>query len=73
MHFLILVFDAILFGQAQLRELTLQEENAVYKNAISNCENKIQEKVLEADSLQKTLEERERERVRETGIETDGF
>ena len=58
MHFLILVFDAIPFGQAQLRDLTLQEENAAYENAISNFENKIQEKLLEADSLQKKLEVR---------------
>ncbi|XP_021887985.1 uncharacterized protein LOC110807232 [Carica papaya] len=43
--------------QAQLREETLQEENAVYEKAISNCESKIQEKMLEADSLRTKLKE----------------
>ncbi|XP_057948156.1 uncharacterized protein LOC131143804 [Malania oleifera] len=43
--------------QAQLREVTLQEENAEYEKAISNCENRIQEKLQEADLLQRKLEE----------------
>ncbi|XP_054787083.1 uncharacterized protein LOC129293249 isoform X2 [Prosopis cineraria] len=43
--------------QAQLREATLQEENADFERAISNCESKIQEKMQEADSLQRKLEE----------------
>uniref|UniRef100_A0A2P2IXU4 Uncharacterized protein MANES_02G065100 n=2 Tax=Rhizophora mucronata TaxID=61149 RepID=A0A2P2IXU4_RHIMU len=42
--------------QAQLREVTLQEENAAYENAISNCENKIQEKLQEADLLRRKLQ-----------------
>ncbi|KAL2241588.1 UNVERIFIED_CONTAM: hypothetical protein Sindi_0800000 [Sesamum indicum] len=41
--------------QAQLREVTLQEENAEYQNAISNCEMKIQEKLQEADLLRSKL------------------
>ncbi|OMO98806.1 hypothetical protein CCACVL1_04061 [Corchorus capsularis] len=43
--------------QAQLREETLQQENAAYEKAISNCENKIQEKVQEADILRAKLKE----------------
>ncbi|KAM3760415.1 hypothetical protein ACB098_01G191700 [Castanea mollissima] len=43
--------------QVQLREVKLQEENAAYEKAISNCENKIQEKMQEADLLHKKLEE----------------
>ncbi|KAK9111922.1 hypothetical protein Scep_019441 [Stephania cephalantha] len=43
--------------QAQLRETTLQEENAAYGKAISNCEKKIQEKLHEADLLQAKLME----------------
>ncbi|KAA8530534.1 hypothetical protein F0562_005243 [Nyssa sinensis] len=43
--------------QAQLREVTLQEENAAYEKAISNCENKLQEKLREADILRSKLEE----------------
>ncbi|KAK2663115.1 hypothetical protein Ddye_001689 [Dipteronia dyeriana] len=43
--------------QAQLRELTLMEENAEYEKAISNCENKIQEKLQEENSLQRKHEE----------------
>ncbi|MED6172600.1 hypothetical protein PIB30_051586 [Stylosanthes scabra] len=43
--------------QAQLREVTLKEENAAYENAISNYENKIKEKIQEADSLRLKLEE----------------
>lgn len=39
-----------------MREVTLQEENVAYEKAISNCEGKIQEKVQEADLLQKKLE-----------------
>lgn len=42
--------------QAQLREVTLQEENAAYEKAISNCENKMQEKMQEAVLLQRKLE-----------------
>ncbi|XP_065854656.1 uncharacterized protein [Euphorbia lathyris] len=43
--------------QAQLREVTLQEENVAYEKAISNCENKIQEKVQETDMLKRKLQE----------------
>ncbi|XWS30647.1 hypothetical protein CRYUN_Cryun23aG0003700 [Craigia yunnanensis] len=43
--------------QAQLREETLQQENAAYEKAISNCENKIHEKVQEADTLHSKLKE----------------
>lgn len=43
--------------QAQLREVTLKEENAAFENAISNCENKIKEKLQEADSLRARLQE----------------
>ncbi|XVF20513.1 hypothetical protein REPUB_Repub12eG0006900 [Reevesia pubescens] len=43
--------------QAQLREETLQQENAAYEKAISNCDNKIQEKVQEADALRSKLKE----------------
>ncbi|KAI3452134.1 hypothetical protein Pfo_008799 [Paulownia fortunei] len=43
--------------QAQLREVRLQEENAEYQNAISNCEIKIQEKLQEADLLRSKLKE----------------
>ncbi|XP_028784432.1 trichoplein keratin filament-binding protein [Neltuma alba] len=43
--------------QAQLREATLQAENADFERAISNCENKMQEKVQEADLLRRKLEE----------------
>ncbi|XP_062028635.1 uncharacterized protein LOC133744559 [Rosa rugosa] len=46
-------------GQAQLREVTLQEENDAYENAISNCESKIQEKIEEAELLRRKLEELE--------------
>lgn len=42
--------------QAQLREVTLKEENAAFENAISNCENKIKEKLQEKDLLQRRLE-----------------
>ncbi|KAK8569239.1 hypothetical protein V6N13_107078 [Hibiscus sabdariffa] len=43
--------------QAQLREETLQQENAAYDKAISDCESKIHEKVLEADMLHSKLKE----------------
>ncbi|PSS30563.1 Golgin candidate like [Actinidia chinensis var. chinensis] len=43
--------------QAQLREVTLQEENAAYEKAISGCEKKIQEKLQEADVLRIKLKE----------------
>ncbi|XP_060188971.1 uncharacterized protein LOC132617927 [Lycium barbarum] len=43
--------------QAQLREITLQEENAEYEKAISNYDNKIQEKSQEADLLRSKLQE----------------
>ncbi|CAK9317903.1 unnamed protein product [Citrullus colocynthis] len=45
--------------QVQLREISLQEENVAYGKAISNCENKIQEKRQEADLLLRKLEELE--------------
>ncbi|KAF8389845.1 hypothetical protein HHK36_024362 [Tetracentron sinense] len=41
----------------QLREVTLQEENAAYEKAISNCEKKMQEKLHEADLLHNKLKE----------------
>ncbi|CBI16873.3 hypothetical protein VitviT2T_021957 [Vitis vinifera] len=43
--------------QAQLRAETLQEENAAYDKAILNCENKIQEKLQEAEFLKMKLKE----------------
>lgn len=43
--------------QAQLREITLQEENVAYEKAISNCETKIQEARQEADLLEAKLKE----------------
>ncbi|KAK3409328.1 hypothetical protein EUGRSUZ_J01456 [Eucalyptus grandis] len=43
--------------QTQMREVTLQEENAAYEKAISNCENKVKEKLQEADALQRKLVE----------------
>ncbi|KAL6287607.1 hypothetical protein ACE6H2_011997 [Prunus campanulata] len=45
--------------QAQLREVTLQEENVAYERAISNCETKIKEKIQEADLLRRKLMEME--------------
>ncbi|XP_062013372.1 uncharacterized protein LOC133729810 [Rosa rugosa] len=39
--------------------MTLQEENAAYEKAISNCESKIQEKIEEAELLRRKLEELE--------------
>lgn len=44
------------FIQAQQRELALQEENSAYQKAISDCQQKIQEKVRDADMLQTKLE-----------------
>lgn len=44
--------------QAQLREVTLKEENAAFEDAISNCENKIKEKLQEAELLRNKLEVR---------------
>ncbi|KAL9343807.1 hypothetical protein Peur_064238 [Populus x canadensis] len=43
--------------QAQLREVTLQEENAEYEKAILNCENNIHERIQEADLLLRKLQE----------------
>ncbi|KAK9054055.1 hypothetical protein SSX86_025131 [Deinandra increscens subsp. villosa] len=43
--------------QAQLRELTLHEENVAFEKAISDCEGKIQEKLREAEQLRAKLEE----------------
>lgn len=43
--------------QVQLREVTLREENVAYEKAISNCENKVKEKVQEAHALQRKLVE----------------
>lgn len=43
--------------QTQLREVTLQEENGAYEKAISDCENKIQEKLQEVDLLRSKLKE----------------
>ncbi len=51
-----LIVGTIYDMQAQLREVTLQEENAAYEKAISNCENKIKEKMQEAVLLQRKLE-----------------
>lgn len=53
---LLLILYIYPYGQAQLREVTLQEENVGYEKAISNCESKIQEKVQEADLLRRKLE-----------------
>ncbi|KAH7672191.1 Potassium channel voltage dependent Kv1.4 tandem inactivation domain-containing protein [Dioscorea alata] len=43
--------------QAQLREVTLLEENAAYEKAISNCQKKIDDKVHEAELLCSKLKE----------------
>lgn len=43
--------------QVQLREFTLQEENAEYEKTIENCDNKIRERLQEADLLQNKLKE----------------
>lgn len=45
--------------QAQQREIALQEENAAYEKAISNCRQKIQEKQIEGSLLQSNLKEME--------------
>ncbi|KAM3238510.1 hypothetical protein P3L10_013542 [Capsicum annuum] len=45
-------------SSAQLREITLQEENAEYDKAISDYENKIQAKSQEADLLRSKLQVR---------------
>lgn len=45
--------------QAQLREVTLREENAAFEKAISDCGNKIQEKLQEANLLQSKLQVRD--------------
>uniref|UniRef100_A0A0E0EIU0 Uncharacterized protein n=1 Tax=Oryza meridionalis TaxID=40149 RepID=A0A0E0EIU0_9ORYZ len=45
--------------QALQREITLQEENAAYEKAISNCRQKIQEKQMEVTLLQSNLKEME--------------
>ncbi|KAF0917426.1 hypothetical protein E2562_017871 [Oryza meyeriana var. granulata] len=45
--------------QALLREITLQEENAAYEKAVSNCRQKIQEKQMEVTLLQSNLKEME--------------
>ncbi|GMP30883.1 hypothetical protein CsSME_00005338 [Camellia sinensis var. sinensis] len=41
--------------QAQLRETTLQEENIAFEKVISNCEDKIQERLQEAELLRAKL------------------
>ncbi|PWZ28571.1 hypothetical protein Zm00014a_020260 [Zea mays] len=43
----------------QQREVTLQEENAAYEKAISECKQKIQEKQIEATQFLSNLEEME--------------
>ncbi|KAJ4755163.1 Laminin subunit gamma-1 [Rhynchospora pubera] len=43
--------------QAQQRKVALQEENSAYEKAISNCKQKIQEKLQDADVLRTKLEE----------------
>ncbi|KAJ6707602.1 hypothetical protein OIU85_027918 [Salix viminalis] len=43
--------------QAELRKVTLQEENAAYEKAILNCENKLQERMQETDLLLQKLQE----------------
>lgn len=53
--FLFLKVSIYTCGQAQLREVTLQEENVAYERAISNCETKIKEKIQEADLLRRKL------------------
>ncbi|KAL9271320.1 hypothetical protein AKJ16_DCAP07053, partial [Drosera capensis] len=48
----------VLIGeQAQQREIKLQEENAAFERVISDCEYKIQERLLEASLLQEKLKE----------------
>ncbi|PKA59137.1 hypothetical protein AXF42_Ash001230 [Apostasia shenzhenica] len=43
--------------QAQLREISLQEENVAHEKAILNCQNRIQDKKNEAIQLQSRLKE----------------
>ncbi|GJN03388.1 hypothetical protein PR202_ga20826 [Eleusine coracana subsp. coracana] len=43
-----------LLSMAQQREITLQEENTAYEKAISDCQQKIQEKQLDTSLLQKS-------------------
>ncbi|RCV22807.1 hypothetical protein SETIT_4G250100v2 [Setaria italica] len=45
--------------QAQQREITLQEENAAYEKALSDCRQKIQERQMEISQLQSNLKEME--------------
>ncbi|EEE69183.1 hypothetical protein OsJ_28361 [Oryza sativa Japonica Group] len=45
--------------KALQREITLQEENAAYEKAISNCRQKIQEKQMEVTLLRSNLKEME--------------
>ncbi|KAF8688151.1 hypothetical protein HU200_042381 [Digitaria exilis] len=45
--------------QAQQREITLQEENAAYEKALSDCRQKIEERHLEISQLQNYLKEME--------------
>ncbi|KAG2642545.1 hypothetical protein PVAP13_2KG196580 [Panicum virgatum] len=45
--------------QAQQREITLQEENAAYEKALSDCRRKIQERQMETNQLQSDLKEME--------------
>ncbi|PHT50383.1 hypothetical protein CQW23_10130 [Capsicum baccatum] len=55
---LMVQFFENLKSQEQLREITLQEENAEYDKAISDYENKIQAKSQEADLLRSKLQVR---------------
>ncbi|MFS7947894.1 hypothetical protein Hanom_Chr06g00553511 [Helianthus anomalus] len=55
--------------QAQLREVTLLEENAAFEKAISDCEGKIQEKLQEAEQLRAKLEELDATQTTELQIE----
>ncbi|XP_043699428.1 uncharacterized protein LOC122650170 isoform X2 [Telopea speciosissima] len=50
--------------EAQLREAALQEENAAYEKAITNCEKRIQEKLQEADMLQSKLQNSMEEKIK---------
>ncbi|KAL7221513.1 hypothetical protein ACSBR1_023465 [Camellia fascicularis] len=45
--------------QAQLRETTLQEENIAFEKVISNCQDKIQERLQEAELLRAKLKKRD--------------
>ncbi|KAK3015015.1 hypothetical protein RJ639_005599, partial [Escallonia herrerae] len=42
---------------AQQREVMLQEENSAHEKAISDCENKVKEKLQESDLLRRKLKE----------------